>query len=149
MVTSRGHFCLDWNPFLKLCFLTHGEGESAGYYLRHSVEIAYCIIALFGSCAYSRKTVVGELIENAGAPILCTLRLTSLLLYLSRGTCSLRGACAKKRDNTVLVLAGEFHQDRQLTISVRHIYASTCIWYRFHCLPPGGVILCQHRPVFL
>ena len=56
--------------------------------------ILYHIIALFGPCAYSRKTF-GELIENAGAPILSVLQLTSMCLYLSRGACSLRGAYAK------------------------------------------------------
>ena len=56
---------------------------------------------LFGTCAYSRKTAFWELIENAGAPILYILRLTSMRLYSSRGACSLRGACATKRDNAV------------------------------------------------
>ena len=61
----------------------------------------YRIIMLFGACTYSRKTGFWELIENAGAPVFYILRLTSVCLYSSKGACSLRGACAKKRDNTV------------------------------------------------
>ena len=61
----------------------------------------YCIIALFGTCAYSRKNAFWGLTENAGAPILYTLRLTSMCLYSSRGSCSLRGACAKKCDKLI------------------------------------------------
>ena len=63
---------------------------------------AYHIIALFGACAYNRKTAFWELIENVGAPILCIIRLTSVPLYASRGAYSLRGACAPNRHNTVI-----------------------------------------------
>ena len=55
----------------------------------------YRITALFGACAYSQKNAFWELIENAGAPILYILRLTSVRLFSSRG------AWAKKRNNTV------------------------------------------------
>ena len=63
--------------------------------------LPYRIIALFGACAYSRKTMFWELIENVGAPILYILRLTSVRLFSSRGACSLIGTYAKKCDNTV------------------------------------------------
>ena len=61
----------------------------------------YHIITLFGTCAYSRKTTFRELLENAGAPILYILQSISVCLYSSRGTCSLRGTCATKRNNMV------------------------------------------------
>ena len=54
------------------------------------------IIVLFGACTYSRKTAFLEIIEIAGALILCILQLTSLRLYLSRSACSLIGICVKK-----------------------------------------------------
>ena len=44
----------------------------------------YRIIMLFGACAYSRKNNVWELIENAGAPILYILRLTSVRPHSNR-----------------------------------------------------------------
>ena len=61
----------------------------------------YCTIGLFGTCG--RKTTFWELhvIGHAGAPIVYILWLTSMRLYSNRGACSLRGACAKKCDNTV------------------------------------------------
>ena len=57
----------------------------------------------FGACAYSQTNTLWELIENAGVPILYILWLTSVGLYSSRGTCSLIGASATKRDNTVCI----------------------------------------------
>ena len=63
----------------------------------------YRIIALFDACAYSWKTTFWEIIENSGAPLLYIyiLQLTSVRLYSSRGACSHRCACAKKRANMV------------------------------------------------
>ena len=59
------------------------------------LELILYLIALFGACAF------WEVIETASAPILYILRLTSMRLYSSRGTCSLIGSCAKKHDNMV------------------------------------------------
>ena len=39
--------------------------------------------------------------QDSDVPILYILLLTFVRLYSSRDACSLRGACAKKRDNTV------------------------------------------------
>ena len=50
----------------------------------------YHIVALFGACAYSRKTMFSY---YSKLPV---------CLYSSRGACSLTGVCAKKRDNTVM-----------------------------------------------
>ena len=58
---------------------------------------------LFGACAYSRKKHILRINWKCRcAYIIYILRLTSVHLYLSRGACSLRGACATKPDNTVI-----------------------------------------------
>ena len=55
------------------------------------------------------KNMLCEIIKSAGAPVLYILQLTSVRLYLSRGAHLLIGACAKKRDNTVLSINMNVH----------------------------------------
>ena len=60
------------------------------------------------------KNVFWEWIENAGVPMLYILQLTSVHLYSSRG------ACAKKRDNTVLhyyIVPDRMHSYRYTALS--------------------------------
>ena len=60
------------------------------YTASHQHTEAYHIIALFGTCAYSWKTLFWDIIENAGVPILHILQLISVRLYSNIGACSLR-----------------------------------------------------------
>ena len=59
----------------------------------------------FFVCApIARKKHVWEIIENAGAPLLYILQVTSMRLYClysNRGTHSHIGACIKKSDNAI------------------------------------------------
>ena len=72
-----------------------------------------------------------ELIENAGAPILYILQLTSGGPVLSRGACSLRGTCAKKHHNRY----AEDGQDTKVDIIK---FSLKMFWDRYCCINKVG-----------